>query len=127
VKSQSTGKRLHAVVLVEFDRRSMMDQYARGDSRALVEWLRGREPISPEIRSFLTKIVDGSIVVKRRRGIKSRISRTHAGQAREAAKRLFEKDGFSKAQIKEALAKAFNVSEATIRDMLAKRKTFAEK
>lgn len=125
-----TGQSYQGLEIDGDDATDAMVKFKRGDPAELAKWLRGDKPIDKCLRTFLAGIIDGTIAPQKRpRGIKPRLTKANVRWIRSW--HAFCKDdkthGFTMNQIIEGIATTFNVSASTVRDVLAKRKTFAEK
>ncbi len=104
----------------------------KGDPKILAHKLRdpgGLNPTVPaSVRVWLADLLEGKASVPTKRGIKSRLG-YHDRQTIQFTAQLIEStDPRKKAKLIRAFAERYAASESTIRDVIARRKTFfAEK
>ena len=125
-----TGQSYQGLEIDGDDATDAMVDFKRGDPAELAKWLRGDKPIDKCLRTFLAGIVDETIAPQKRpRGASSRLTKANVRWIRSwhAFCKNDKSHGFSMSRIIEGISQTFNVSESTVRDVLAKRGRFAEK
>ena len=116
------------------DTSSMLWEFAivlaeRGDSSEIERLLLDPTfPVTQIARQFLAELIAGKRILRKRPGIKSRLRFMDVLNIRQVClqlSRLSTPHAPSKGEVVRVLAKHYNVSEGTIRDVLARRKTFS--
>jgi len=115
----------------------VLSEAEQGRPKELIELLRGVDPVPlKEVRELAADLLSGKKTIKKRRGRVRLLSPSAVSYIRELYKSLMDPKfreeitpGFllSAGNIKERIGQTFGVSKRTIDDVLAKRKTYAEK